>query len=375
MPDRIARHFDFLVEADRLKSVDRANVLMDLSRPENSAEHSWHVALQAMVFGASDRAIAMLLLHDLVEIDTGDQPIHLAHDAAALALAEAGAAERIFGLSPDRDALIALWREFEVGRTPDAVMAKRMDHSQPLFQVLLAAQPLADHVAIVRDNLNGGRAARLATEWPEALGWAEAALAGLPPAGNDLTRRLAFLAEADRLKSVLRANLLVDGSRRENSAEHSWHLALYALVFAGLAGPGVDAGRVIRMLLLHDLVEVDVGDVPLHSAAGQAHGSAEIQAAEARAARRIFGLLPEDQGRDFLSLWQEFEAAATPDAIFAKSLDRCQPVMQNLRSGGIGWVDYGVTFADIESRVGGKIAQGAPALWQWLRPRVQEFLS
>ncbi|MFD2814234.1 HD family hydrolase [Paracoccus aerius] len=90
MPDRIARHFDFLVEADRLKSVDRANVLMDLSRPENSAEHSWHVALQAMVFGASDRAIAMLLLHDLVEIDTGDQPIHLAHDAAALALAEAG---------------------------------------------------------------------------------------------------------------------------------------------------------------------------------------------------------------------------------------------------------------------------------------------
>jgi putative hydrolases of HD superfamily len=375
MSDPIARQFDFLVEADRLKSVDRANVLMDLSRLENSAEHSWHVALQAMVFGASDRAIAMLLLHDLVEIDTGDQPIHLAHDAAALALAEAQAADRIFGLLPHRDALIALWREFEAGRTPDAVMAKRMDHSQPLFQVLLAPQPLADHVAIVRANLNGGRAARLAAEWPEALAWANAALAGLPTAENDLTRRLAFLAEADRLKTVLRANLLVDGSRRENSAEHSWHLALYALVFAGLAGPGVDAGRVIRMLLLHDLVEIDVGDVPLHSAAGQAHGSAGIQAAEAQAARRIFGLLPEDQARDFLSLWQEFEAAATPDAIFAKSLDRCQPVMQNLRSGGIGWVDYGVTFADIESRVGRKITQGAPALWQWLRPRVQEFLS
>ncbi len=375
MSGPIARQFDFLVEADRLKSVDRANVLMDLSRPENSAEHSWHVALQAMVFGASDRAIAMLLLHDLVEIDTGDQPIHLDHDATALALAEAQAADRIFGLSPDRDALIALWREFEAGQTPDAVMAKRMDHSQPLFQVLLAPQPLADHVAIVRDNLNGGRAARLAAEWPEALAWANAALAGLPPAENDLTRRLAFLAEADRLKTVLRANLLTDGSRRENSAEHSWHLALYALAFADLAGPGVDPGRVIRMLLLHDLVEIDVGDVPLHSAKGQAHGSAEIQAAEAQAARRIFGLLPEAQGQDFLSLWQEFEAAATPDAVFAKSLDRCQPVMQNLRSGGIGWVDYGVTFADIESRVGRKITQGAPVLWQWLRPRVQEFLS
>ena len=85
MPDRIARQFDFLVESDRLKSVDRANVLMDLSRPENSAEHSWHVALQAMTFGASDRAIQMLLVHDLVEIDVGDQPIHLDHDAAALA--------------------------------------------------------------------------------------------------------------------------------------------------------------------------------------------------------------------------------------------------------------------------------------------------
>lgn len=375
MSDRIARHFGFLVEADRLKSVDRANVLMDLSRPENSAEHSWHVALQAMVFGASDRAIRMLLVHDLVEIDTGDQPIHLDHDAAALAGAEARAADRIFGLSPDRDALLELWLEFEAGTSADAAMAKRMDHSQPLFQVLLAPQPLPDHLAIVRGNLNGGRAARLRHEWPEAMDWAGAVLSGTVPADGDLTRRLRFLAEADALKSVLRANLLIDGSRRENSAEHSWHLALYALAFADLAGPGVDPGRVIRMMLIHDLVEIDVGDVPLHSAAGQAHGSAKVRAAETAAALRIFGLLPEPQARDFLALWQEFEAAATPDAIFAKALDRCQPVMQNLRSGGRSWVDYGVTFADIETRVGGKITLGAPGLWQWLRPRVQAFFA
>ncbi|WP_347140055.1 HD domain-containing protein [Paracoccus sp. SSK6] len=375
MSDRIARQFAFLAEADRLKSVDRANVLLDLSRPENSAEHSWHVALQAMVFGASDWAIRMLLVHDLVEIDTGDQPIHLDHDADALARSELQAADRIFGLSPDRDALMDLWLEFEAGASPDAVMARRMDHSQPLFQVLLAPQPLADHVAIVRDNMTGGRAARLDAEWPEAMAWARAVLAGDVPPDSDLARRLRFLAEADALKSVFRANLLIDGSRRENSAEHSWHLALYALAFAGLAGPGVDPDRVIRMLLIHDLVEIDVGDVPLHSAAGQAHGSAEIQAAEAAAAARIFGLLPPDQGADLLSLWQEFEAAATPDAVFAKSLDRCQPVIQNLRSGGAGWVDYGVTFDDIEARVGRKITLGAPALWHWLRAEVQAFFA
>ncbi|MCZ0963454.1 HD domain-containing protein [Paracoccus benzoatiresistens] len=375
MADRIARQFAFLAEADRLKSVSRANVLMDLSRSENSAEHSWHVALQAMVFGASDRAIRMLLVHDLVEIDTGDQPIHLDHDAGALARAEAQAAARIFGLSPHADELMALWLEFEAGTTPDAVMAKRMDHSQPLFQVLLAPQPLADHVAIVRDNMGSGRAARLAAEWPEAMDWAGAMLAGTPPRDSDLARRLRFLAEADALKAVIRANLLIDGSRRENSAEHSWHLALYALAFADLAAPGVNPDRVIRMLLIHDLVEIDVGDVPLHSAAGQAHGSAEIQAAEAAAARRIFGLLPDAQAREFLALWQEFEAAATPDAVFAKALDRCQPVIQNLRSGGVGWVDYGVTFDDIETRVGRKVALGAPALWQWLRVEVQAFFA
>jgi len=375
MSDRIARQFAFLAEADRLKSVGRANVLLDLSRPENSAEHSWHVALQAMVFGASDRVIRMLLVHDLVEIDTGDQPIHLAHDAGALARAEARAAARIFGLSPDRASLMELWQEFEAGASPDAAMAKRMDHAQPLFQVLLAPQPLADHVAIVRDNMTGGRAARLDAEWPEAMDWARAVLAGEAPPDSDLARRLRFLAEADALKSVIRANLLIDGSRRENSAEHSWHLALYALAFADLAGPGVDPGRVIRMLLLHDLVEIDVGDVPLHSAAGQAHGSAEVQAAEAAAAVRIFGLLPDAQAHEFLALWQEFEAAGSPDAVFAKALDRCQPVIQNLRSGGIGWVDYGVTFDDIESRVGSRITLGAPMLWHWLRREVRAFFA
>jgi putative hydrolases of HD superfamily len=188
-----------------------------------------------------------------------------------------------------------------------------------------------------------------------------------------LDAQIAFLTEADRLKSVLRATPLADGSRRENSGEHSWHLALYAMVLSDHAGPQVAIDRVIRMLILHDLVEIDVGDVPIHSANGAAHGSAEIQAAEARAAERIFGLLPEDLATDLRALWQEFEAAETPDAIFAKSLDRVQPVLQNLASGGGSWNEYNVTFAEIETRVGARVARGAPALWAHISALVKDF--
>lgn len=375
MTNRIGQHVAFLCEADRLKSVTRANVLMDLSRPENSAEHSWHVALYAMVFGASDRAIAMLLIHDLVEIDVGDQPIHLDHDVAALNRAELAAARRIFGLSPDADRLLALWSEFESYGSDDAVMAKRMDHVHPLFQVMHAPQPVPDHVDVVRDNLDRGRAARLAHEWPQVMQAARLLLDGQPLPDGDLSRRLAFLAEADQLKSVHRANTLIDLSRHENSAEHSWHLALYALAFAELAGPGVDIGRVVRMLLIHDLVEIDVGDVPLHSAGGQAHGSAQIQADEAAAARRIFGLLPAGQGAEFLALWREFEEQQTPDAIFAKGLDRAQPAIQHLHAGGLGWIEYDVSLAQMETRVGQSVERASPELWNWLYDRLARHFA
>ncbi|QYK40389.1 MAG: HD domain-containing protein [Paracoccaceae bacterium] len=194
-------------------------------------------------------------------------------------------------------------------------------------------------------------------------------------ADDRLAAQFAFLAEADRLKSVLRATTLCDGSRRENSGEHSWHLALYAMVLADQAGPGVNIDRVIRMLILHDLVEIDTGDVPIHAANGAAHGSAETLAAEAAAADRIFGLLPDSLRIDLRALWEEFEAAETPDAVFAKSLDRVQPVMQNLASGGGTWITYGVTAEQLESRVGSKVARGAPALWHWVRDRTRVFFE
>ena len=188
-----------------------------------------------------------------------------------------------------------------------------------------------------------------------------------------LEAQFAFLNEADRLKSVLRATTLVDGSRPENSGEHSWHLALYALVLADQAAPGVDINRVIRMLLIHDLVEIDVGDVPIHSQNGQAHASAATLAAEAKAADRIFGLLPPDLATSLRALWEEFEAAETPDARFAKSLDRVQPVMANLMSGGGTWATYNVTFDQLEARVGSKIARGAPALWEWVQAKARPW--
>jgi len=197
----------------------------------------------------------------------------------------------------------------------------------------------------------------------------------LTDAADRLAAQFAFLNEADRLKSVLRATTLCDGSRAENSGEHSWHLALYAMVLADQAGPEVRIDRVIRMLLIHDLVEIDVGDVPIHSANGQAHASLATQAAEQRAADRIFGLLPPDQAASFRALWDEFEAAETPDARFAKSLDRVQPVMANLQSGGGTWVTYDVTWPQLESRVGAKIARGAPRLWDWVQAKVRPFFA
>jgi putative hydrolases of HD superfamily len=190
-----------------------------------------------------------------------------------------------------------------------------------------------------------------------------------------LDRQFAFLDEADRLKTVLRATTLNDASRRENSAEHSWHIALYALTLAEHAPAGVNIDRVIRMLLLHDLVEIDTGDTPIHSANGNAHGSAAVSEAEQQAAARIFGLLPPDQAQAFQALWTEFEATETPDAVFAKSVDRVQPVMANLASGGGTWTEYAVTRDQLESRVGTKVARGAPAIWAGLRARLDGWFG
>ena len=186
-----------------------------------------------------------------------------------------------------------------------------------------------------------------------------------------LDRQIAFLVEADRLKSVTRATTLADASRAENSAEHSWHLSLYALILADQADPAVDINRAIRMLILHDLVEIDAGDMPIFAQVD----TAAMTDAEARAADRIFGLLPEDQRDEMRAIWDEFEAAETPTAAFAKALDRFQPPMQNLASGGGSWTEYNVTPDKIEARVAPAIKRGAPRLWAYAKARIDAFFA
>ncbi len=186
-----------------------------------------------------------------------------------------------------------------------------------------------------------------------------------------LTDQFAFLQEIDRLKRILRATPISDNSRPENSAEHSWHIAMYALVLSDQADPEVDISRVLRMLLLHDIVEIDAGDMPIHAA-----HDADAQAAKERvAADRLFGLLPADQARAFRALWDEFEAAETPDAVFAKAIDRVQPLLLNLVSGGGSWAEYDVTLEQIDTRVGEKVKRGAPAVWNHVRAIIAPHFS
>lgn len=180
-----------------------------------------------------------------------------------------------------------------------------------------------------------------------------------PAQTGRLERQLAFLREIDRLKTVMRQSPLLDKSRKENSAEHSWHLAMYALVLSEYASGPVDTSRVMQMLLLHDIVEIDVGDIPIHGAAGH-----DIQAAqEAAAAARLFGLLPEPQAGTLLALWHEFERAETDDAKFAKALDRFQPLLINVYTDGGTWTESGVSLEQVLSRYGPAIQRGAPELW------------
>lgn len=186
-----------------------------------------------------------------------------------------------------------------------------------------------------------------------------------------LEKQLNFLREIDRLKSVIRQSPLLDSSRKENSAEHSWHLAMYALILNEYASGPVNTGRVIQMLMLHDIVEIDVGDFPIHGGASS-QKQAEL---EDKAAQRIFGLLPQAQGDEFLNLWREFEYGQTEDARFAKALDRFQPLLINIFTGGGTWRESSVSLDQVMSRYGLVIKRGAPQLWAVCERWIVEHFS
>jgi putative hydrolase of HD superfamily len=173
-----------------------------------------------------------------------------------------------------------------------------------------------------------------------------------------LASQLRFLLEADKLKRVIRGSRIADGSRRENTAEHSWHIALFALLLTPYAANPVDPLRVISMLLIHDLVEVYCGDTPLFDA----EGAATQDERERAAADRLYGLLPPDDAVAYRALWDEFERAESDDARFAKAIDRLQPIILNHAVGGGTWTDYAVDETR-ERALTSRIREGSPLLW------------
>lgn len=189
-----------------------------------------------------------------------------------------------------------------------------------------------------------------------------------PPTDPRLAAQVGFVLEIDRLKGVVRRNLIADASRRENTAEHSWHLAMLAGTLAEHAATDVDVARVTRMLLIHDLVEIDAGDTFYYDSV------AEVDQAEReqRGADRIFGLLPGPQGDELRALWEEFEARETPDARFAKAIDRFQPCLLNFHTEGGTWREYDLTRTEVLAKQGSTIEDGSPSLWAYTLELIDE---
>jgi putative hydrolases of HD superfamily len=185
-----------------------------------------------------------------------------------------------------------------------------------------------------------------------------------------LAKQIAFIVEIDKLKSVYRRTLLIDESRHDNSAEHSWHLAIMAIALAEYAAEPIDVCRVMRMVLVHDLVEVYAGDTFVYDTAAT-EGKEER---ERFAADRIFGMLPDDQGREFRALWDEFELRRSPEARFAAALDRVQPVLNNYHTEGHAWRSHGVKYDAVIER-NKHIVAGAPKLWEYVKTLIDDAVE
>ena len=182
-----------------------------------------------------------------------------------------------------------------------------------------------------------------------------------------LKKQMGFIVEVDKVKKIIRQTYLADSSRKENDAEHSWHLALMAVLLKEYANEEVDLAKVIPMVLIHDLVEIDAGDT--YASAGAA-GKRER---ETKAADRIFALLPEDQGSWFRALWEEFEAYETAEAKFAHVLDNCQPLLLNDASDGLSWSEHGVRKSQIYKR-NERTADGSREIWEYMKELVDKHI-
>jgi len=184
-------------------------------------------------------------------------------------------------------------------------------------------------------------------------------------------KQIGFVLEIDKLKRVLRQTWLLDSSRRENDAEHSWHLAVMALVLSEYASEkSVDLPKVLKMLLIHDVVEIDAGDTFAYDELG----ATDKEEREALAAERLFGMLPSDQAADFRDLWEEFEARRSCEARFANALDRLQPILHNYKTQGKAWKKHGISAEQVIAR-NQTMAGGAPRLWAFAQRIIESAVK
>lgn len=183
-----------------------------------------------------------------------------------------------------------------------------------------------------------------------------------------LMQQMEFIKEIDKLKYIQRKTKLFNSDRHENDAEHSWHLAMMVMVLSEYANAPIDTLKVLKMVLLHDIVEIDAGDTFLYDTTKNHTNTDE----ELIAARRIFGILPEDMTKDFIEIWIEFENGETNDAKFAKAIDRLEPILQNLSNQGGTWIEFNVPFDIVYQKID-KIKEGSTFLWDHIDELIQEF--
>jgi putative hydrolase of HD superfamily len=182
-----------------------------------------------------------------------------------------------------------------------------------------------------------------------------------------LTKQVAFIKEIDKIKYINRKTKLFNSDRQENDAEHSWHLAMMALVLVEHSNEKVDVLKVLKMVLIHDIVEIDAGDTFLYDTQKN-HSNTEE---ELLAAKRIFGILPKDQTKEFIEIWTEFELGETKEAKFAKAMDRFEPILQNASNNGGTWKEYNVAFDKVYEKVKG-INKGSKVIWDYTEDIINE---
>src|SRR5690554_3532616 len=183
-----------------------------------------------------------------------------------------------------------------------------------------------------------------------------------------LEKQIRFIVEIDKAKTVFRQTVLMDGSRNENDAEHSWHLAVMAMLLLEYPKEqGLDELKIIRMALLHDLVEIDAGDTFCYDEVG----AMDKEEREKKAAERIFNLLPVDQAREFRAVWEEFEARNTPESRFAAALDRLQPILHNYHTKGHSWIKHGIKKDQVLQRIK-PIAESSETLWEYAKDIIED---